>query len=73
MNDIEARIAHMVESVEQDEARIGVLSTGEQIAVAMVMNRMDLLPRGYSTMLEAVERLGADWFRAALQVQRSRG
>jgi hypothetical protein len=56
--------------VEKDEARIGVFSTGERIAVALVLNRVDLL-EGY-TVLEAVERLGPEWTRAALAVQRAR-
>lgn len=70
--DLEARLSRMVDAVEQDEASIGVLSTGEAIAVALVLDRKDMLPVGYS-MLESVERLGPEWFRASLQVQRSRG
>src|SRR6266852_665670 len=52
-------IHNMVERVEADEKRIGVLSTGETLAVALVLDRKDLLD-GY-TMLEAVERLGTEW------------
>ena len=40
-----AEIARMVGSVAEDEAAIGVLSTGEAIAVALVLNRADLLPQ----------------------------
>jgi hypothetical protein len=67
-------ILTMVERVEADERRIGVLSTGEALAVALVLDRKDMLEvrNGGYTMLEAVERLGADWFRAALIVQRAR-
>jgi hypothetical protein len=60
----------LADRVAKDEAAIGVLSTGEQIAVALVLDRKDLLPGGYSTMLEAVERLGTEWFRGALIAQR---
>jgi hypothetical protein len=72
MNDeLMERIASMVRMVEADERRIGVLSTGEQIAVALVLDRKDLLANtGYPRMLEAVDRLGESWFYAALQVQR---
>ena len=35
-------------------------STGEQIAAAFVLNRMEYLPEGYSDVIEAWERLG-DW------------
>jgi len=37
-------------------------STGELIAAAFVLNRMDCLPAGYEDVLEAWERLG-DWQR----------
>jgi hypothetical protein len=71
MSDAADRILYMVEAVHADERRIGVLSTGEQLAVALVLDRPDLFPHGGYTMLEAVERLGAEWFRAALAVQRA--
>ncbi len=35
-------------------------STGEQIAAAFVLNRMEYLPHGYE-VVEAWERLGDDW------------
>ncbi|MCC6776694.1 MAG: hypothetical protein IT537_08670 [Hyphomicrobiales bacterium] len=56
-----------------DESRFGVLSTGEKLAVSLVLDRKDLLAEvngGYS-MLESVERLGVEWFRAARAVQRA--
>ena len=67
---IERRIAAMVAEVEEDENRIGVFSTSEQLAVALVLDRCDLF--GGYTMLEAVERLGTEWTRAALRVQSNR-
>ena len=68
--ELEQRIAAMVALVEKDAKRIGVFSTGEQIAIALVLDRAELFPHGGYTMLEAVERLGSDWIRAALRVQR---
>jgi hypothetical protein len=70
--EVERRIAAMVALVEEDQKRIRVFSTGEQIAIALVLDRTELLPHGSYTMLEAVERLGPDWTRAALSVQRRR-
>jgi len=70
--EIERRIAAMVAEVERDQKRLRVFSTGEQIAVALVLDRSELFPLGGYTILEAVERLGADWIRAALKVQRRR-
>ena len=36
-------------------------STSEIIAAAFVLNRQDLLPNGYTDMVEAWERLGKAW------------
>ena len=68
-NDIQAAIRRMVRVVEADESSIGVLSTGEKLAVALVLDRQDLL-RWYGSMLDAVNRLEGDWLRAAIAVQR---
>lgn len=64
-------ILKLVEAVQKDEQRIGVFSTGEQIAVALVLDRKDLFPHGGYTMLEAVNRLGREWTEAAFAVQRA--
>ena len=72
MTATEVRIARMVAAVEAEPEHIGVLSTGERIAVALVLDRPALFPRGGYTILEAVDRLGADWLRAATAVQKSR-
>jgi hypothetical protein len=64
------RILHMVEAVEKDPPHIGVYSTGERIAVALVLDQQSLLD--YGSILESVERLGEDWFKAALMAQRMR-
>jgi hypothetical protein len=70
MANTEAAIAHLVAAVEMDGTRLAGLSTDERIAVALVLNRVDLLEE--LTVLEAVERLGAGGLRAALSVQRMR-
>jgi hypothetical protein len=64
-------IRQLVAAVEQDEPHIGVLSTGEA-AVALVLNRPDLLPSSYPRILDAVDRLGDDWLQAAIDVHKSR-
>jgi len=66
----EAQIRAKVRMVVADESSFGVLSTGERIAVALVLDRYDLVQR-YGTMLEAVDRLGEIWLLAALRVQRN--
>ena len=72
MIDIVDRIAELVENVERRRPNIGLLSTGEAIAVAMVLNDAELLPEGYATWAEAACRLGEDWLSAAVTVQRDR-
>lgn len=68
----EETILRLVEAVKEDENHIGVLSTGEYLAVALVLDRHDLIKESnYPTMLEAASRIGADWLDAALTVQRS--
>jgi len=72
MNDwseVEEHIRAKVRMVTTDARSFGVLSTGERIAVALVLDRYDLLDF-WGSMLEAVERLGVEWTRAALRVQR---
>lgn len=54
-------IAGLARAVLRDPQHIGVLSTGERCAVALVINRLDLLPAGY-TALEAIVRVeGGGW------------
>ena len=43
------------------DGHFGVLSTGEKLAAALVLNRADLLASVNYTMAEAIERVGADW------------
>jgi hypothetical protein len=64
-------IRSMVRMVVADETRFGVLSTGEQIAVALVLDRYDLLQRAWGTIAESIHRLGPEWTEAALRVQRN--
>ncbi|MDB6090693.1 MAG: hypothetical protein JWN85_3477 [Gammaproteobacteria bacterium] len=48
-----------VKMVAGDETTFGVLSTGERIAVALVLERYDLLQRASGPVLESIDRLGA--------------
>ena len=74
MTELDAAIRQIRAKVHlflADERRFGVLSTGERIAVAFVLDRYDLLQRAWGTMAEAVHRLGPQWTAAALRVQRN--
>ena len=70
MNTAESQIRAKVQMVAHDEPSFGTLSTGERIAVAMVLDRYDLLQNAWGSMLEAVHRLGPEWTQAALRIQR---
>jgi hypothetical protein len=65
------QIRTKVERVVEDEDSFRVLSTGEKIAVAMVLNRHDLLDQAWGSILECVHRLGPEWTDAALYIQRT--
>jgi hypothetical protein len=67
-SDIE-HIRAKVRMVVADEASFGLLSSGEKIAVGLVLDRLDLVHE-WGSMLEAVSRLGPEWTQAALRVQR---
>jgi hypothetical protein len=47
-----------------------VQSTGEKVAVALVLNRADLLAEQGYTIPEAIERSGAEWVAIIPQVAR---
>ena len=64
------QIRAKVKMVVADETTFGVLSTGERIAVALVLERSDLLQRAWGPVLESIDRLGPLWTDAALRVQR---
>jgi hypothetical protein len=69
-NDIDHALKGKARMVLTDERSVGLLSTGERIAVGFVLDRADLFPRDYS-MLDAFVRLGPEWTAAALRVQRA--
>ncbi len=48
----------------------GVQSTGEKVAVALVLNRADWLAEIDYTMPEAIERSGMEWVAIIPQVAR---
>jgi hypothetical protein len=67
--DVLKRVIALARAVQRDEAHIGVLSTGERCAVALLHGRADFLPSGY-TYLDAVDRLAGDWLKACVKANR---
>lgn len=70
--EAEEQVLALVNGVKAKPAIRGVYSTGESIAVALVYDRRDWLAEDGYTMLEAVDRLGPVWTKAAVRVQRNR-
>ena len=48
-----------------------VQSTGERVAVALVLNRADWLAEMHYTLAEAIDRAGPEWVALLLEVQRA--
>lgn len=64
------KIEILVNRVNAGES-VGVLSIGEQIAAALIFNRLDWLPDPYKHPLDALDRLGANWLGMVLEYHRS--
>jgi hypothetical protein len=64
------RIADMARDCEADPAHIGVLSAGEQCAVALLLGRLDLLEADIKHPLDALGRLDPKWEKAVRDLHR---
>jgi hypothetical protein len=72
MNESNARYEHLFRKA-QDAKRGGhdawaVQSTGEKVAVALVLNHSDWLAEHGYTIAEAIERAGREWVEMIPQV-----
>ena len=63
-------IKRIVAMIEADPSSIGVLSCGEQIAAALLFNRLDWLPKAYEHPLDAIYRLGDEWLDMVIDYHR---
>jgi hypothetical protein len=62
MNHRDTELAHIVRKVRDAKAGgFGVLSTGEKLTAALVLNRADWLAQMDYTMAEAIDRVGPEW------------
>ena len=57
-SEIETELRQKVDAVLEDETRIDGFTMPEHLAVALILNRMDMLESAGFTMLEAMERVG---------------
>jgi hypothetical protein len=77
MNEHNPRYEHLL-SKARDAERGGhdawsVQSTGEKVAVALVLNRADWLAEYDYTIAEAIDRAGQDWVEIIPQIARLLG
>jgi hypothetical protein len=63
-----ARLERMAAAAIAD-GELGPWSTGEQLAVCLVLDRHDWLQHLGYTMLEATERVGGEWLQACRTLQ----
>ena len=68
---LRARLVELARSVDADPASIGVLSTAEACAVALLLGRLDLLDGDDQHPLDVLERLGPEWEKAVRDLHRS--
>jgi hypothetical protein len=64
---LDAIAVDIAKEVNGSKERLGVLSTGEQLYVALAASRSDVLDSLGYTIAEAIERLGPDWTTAWLE------
>jgi hypothetical protein len=66
-------VCRRIETMARQDAhqkQLGPWSTGEKIAVCLVLDRADWLKKMDYTMLEAIDRLGEDWLDACQFVRK---
>jgi hypothetical protein len=65
------RINRMADDCERSNSP-GPYSTGEKLAVAVLLDRHDWLRAMDYTILDAIDRIGDDWMRAVMVAARQR-
>jgi hypothetical protein len=71
MNDHHQHLLHKARDAKRGgHGAWTVQSTGERVAVALVLNRADWLAEMSYTLAEAIERSGAEWVALIPQVAR---
>ncbi len=68
---LRARLVELVRTVEANSASIGVPSTGEACAAALLLGRLDLLASDARHPLDALERLGPEWEKVVRDLHQS--
>ncbi|MFE0758770.1 hypothetical protein ACFW16_32735 [Inquilinus sp. NPDC058860] len=69
--DVRETIAEIARRVQKNPETIGVLSTGEACAAALLLNRLDLLSDAYKHPLDALDRLGSTWEAAVRELHQN--
>lgn len=69
-HEYEHALAKVLDAAEAGDEGPGPLSTGEALMAALALNRPDWLARMGYTMVEALERIGAEWLAFLPRVAR---
>ena len=64
---LDAIAVDIAKKVKGSKERLGVLSTGEKLYVALASSRSDVLDSLGYTIAEAIERLGPEWTTTLLE------
>jgi hypothetical protein len=70
MHNLYLRLRALMRRVDSGESSIDLLSTGERLAVSLVLDQIERLHEQGHTALSAVDRIGTEWTQAAIAVQR---
>ena len=69
-HEYEHALSKVLDAAEAGDEGPGPLSTGEALMAALALNRPDWLARMGYTMVEALERIGAEWLAVLPRVAR---
>jgi hypothetical protein len=70
MIEIEKKLYELAVGVRDGKVGYGPLSTGEQMAVDLVLNRPGYI-KAHGTILQAIDRLGWEWVAACINIQKA--
>lgn len=70
MSERSQKLIRLARSVSERPSRIRMLPVEEHLAVALILNRKELLRDGEYTILQAVMALDTEWLAAAAEVER---
>ena len=71
MDEASERLQRLVRSVAENPRHIRALIRADRLMVALILNKPELFPDGEFTILQAVEHLGDELVRTAIEVEKA--